>query len=297
MTDIFDMISKSPEFVKNKPDIFDTISQSQSTKKSIGATGGFAPDWKDWATGYLSSFSTGITKGFNSPEYQLENARFQEIDKQVAEPVFKKASKIAFWAYIAINGYVAIKAVPELWKLAKGALSKPLTPHQQLETAKYLRDRGFAEEAKTIRNLARKFPEIKTQLITERTVRETNLWMQAKEPVIYQGIPIPYGKQPAQETTGFFTINLKEAKLYAERLGKPGIIRVVKLSELEKLGAISDIENNPISLNRYFRFTSHAGISAHLKVPVLTEVSSGTPLNILQTKTNQAIIKTKMKIP
>lgn len=167
-------------------------------KRPIGATGSFAPDWKDWATGYISSFSTGITKGFDSPEHQQELANFQEIDKQVAEPVFQKASKIASFAALAIYGIEGIKAIPELWRLAKGALSKPLTPQQQLETARYLREQGFEDEAKTIKDLAKKFPEIFKQLVQEsrRGVRVTPTALLPAPPGAVVSPPLPTVKPP-----------------------------------------------------------------------------------------------------
>lgn len=137
------------------------------SKRSIGATGSFAPDWKDWATSYLSSFRAGITKGFDSPEYQQELSRYQEIDKQVAEPVFEKAGKIAAAIAIVHFGVQTIKSIPELFNFVRAHFTKPLTPQQQLETARYLREQGFEDEAKTIKNLAKKFPEIFDQLVQE----------------------------------------------------------------------------------------------------------------------------------
>lgn len=140
-------------------------------KRPAGATGSFAPGWKDWATSYFSSFGTGLTQGFDSPEHQQELARFQEIDKEVAEPAFEKASKIAAWAALAVYGYQGIKAAPELWRMTRARLMKnPLTPQEQLETARFLQSEGFKEEAKTIGKLARKYPEIKAQLIREQQV-------------------------------------------------------------------------------------------------------------------------------
>jgi hypothetical protein len=143
--------------------------------------------WKDWLQAYPLIFGEHPEQAGKSAEEKFRI--YQKIDKQVAEPAFEKAAKIASWAALAIYGYAGIKAIPELWRMAKGALSKPLTPQQRLETAQYLKDQGFKEESKTIAELARKFPEIKKQLMTER--------------VVTPSVPIP--SFPSPETVGAAT--------------------------------------------------------------------------------------------